>query len=157
MGTVIEESQGASTAGSVVDHLGHHGTIVLEEEFVADTDLTGWLHEHIPQTQVGVQLAQQEHLDLGISLLLGAIETGGEHLGVVEDKGIVLVEIVEDVTEVEVNGIALFVEEIFAVLVFLRHLDTSALTVEHHEAALIAVVGRFQCNLLFGQFKLKLR
>ena len=46
--TVIEEAERASTARGVVDDLGHHGAGVVEKEFVADTNLPGRLHEHVP-------------------------------------------------------------------------------------------------------------
>ena len=140
MGTVVEESQRAAATGGIVDHLGHHRSVVLEEQLVADTDLTGGLYEDIPQAQVGIELAQQEHLDLGVSLLLRAIEARGEHLGIVEDKGVMLVEVVEDVAEVEIHGVALGILQLVAFIVFLRHLNLATLAVNHHQAALVAMV-----------------
>ena len=46
--TVIEESQRTPTARRIVDDLCHHRSIILKEEFVADTDLSGRFHKHIP-------------------------------------------------------------------------------------------------------------
>ena len=46
-----------------------------------------------------VEFAQQEHLDACSGLLLIAIESGREHLGVVEDEDIVFIEIFQDVLE----------------------------------------------------------
>ena len=157
MGTVIEESQRTTTARGVVDDLGHHRTVVLEEQFIADSNLTGRLHEHIPETEVSVQLAQQEHLDLGIGLLLRTIETGRKHFSVVEDEGVVLIEVVEDVTEIEIDGVALVVLQVVAVLILLTHLNLATLTVEHHQPALVAMDGRFQSDQLLREPKLKLR
>ena len=94
MRTVIEESQRTSATRCIVDNFGHHRTVLLEEEFVADTNLPGRLYEHIPQSQFLVELTQQEYLDFGIGLLLGAIKTGGEHLRIIEDKRVFLIEIV---------------------------------------------------------------
>ena len=131
MRTVVEETQRTATAGGVINHLSHHGAILLEEELVADTDLTGGLHEHIPQALVSIELTQQEHLDLGIGLLLSTIQTSREHLGIVKDKGIVLTEIVEDVSEVE------------------SRLNTLTLTMQHHQLTLVAVIRRLECNLVF--------
>ena len=149
MRTVVEESQGSSAAGGIVDHLCHHRTILLEEELVADTDLSSRLYQHIPQTQLLVELTQQEHLDLGIGLFLGAVETGGEHLGVVKDKRVVLVEIVEDIAEVEIDRVAFLILEILAILIFLGHFDRAALAVDDHQTAFITVEGRLKGNLLF--------
>ena len=129
--TVVEETQRTATAGGVINHLSHHRTIFLEKEFVADTNLTGRLYKHIPQALVGIKLAQQEHLNLGIGLLLGTVQTGREHLSVVEDECIVLVKVVEDVTEVETT------------------LDSLTLTMQHHQLALVAMERWLKCNLFF--------
>ena len=101
MRTVVEETKRTSTTGGIVDDLSHHRTILLKEQFVADTNLTGWFHEHIPQTQLLVELTQQEHFDLSIGLLLRTIETSWEHLRVVENKSIAIIEIIDDITEVQ--------------------------------------------------------
>ena len=146
MRTVVEESEGTSTAGGIVNDLSHHRTILLKEELITDTDLTGRLHEHVPQTQFLVEFTQQEHLDLGISLLLGTIQTGRKHLGIVEDKGIVLVEIVEHIAEVEEDGFPLLVEQILSVLIFLGRLDALTLTVNHHQTTFITMITRLKSH-----------
>ena len=133
VGTVVEEAQRAAAAGGVVDDLGHHGPTVIEEQLVAYSDLAGRLYEDIPQTHLLVQLAQEEHLDLGVGLLLGTIQTGREHLGVVEDKGVALAEVVEHIAEVKILAL-----DGVAIGVFLEHLDGLRLTVEHHQTALVA-------------------
>ena len=96
---VIEEAKSTSTAGSIVDYLSHHLVDIIKEEFVSYTNLTGWFYEHIPESHLLIQLSEQEHLNLGIGLLLGTIESCREHLGVVEYKRISLIEIVDDVLE----------------------------------------------------------
>ena len=154
--TVIKESQRTSTARGVVDDLCHHRTIILEEELIADTDLTGRLHEHIPETEVTVQLTQQEHLDLCVGLLLRTIETCGEHLRIVKDKGVFLIEIVEDVAEIEINRITFFVFQVVAFLILLGHLDLATLAVENHQPALVAMGGGLQGDQLLRELKLKL-
>ena len=144
MRTVVEESERTSATGGIVNDLRHHRTVLLEEELVADTDLTGGLHEHIPQAQLLVELAQQEHLNLGIGLLLGTVQTGGEHLRIVEDKGIVLVEVVEHIAEVEEYGLSLLVFHILSVLIFLGGLDALTLTVNHHQTTFITMITRLK-------------
>ena len=157
MRAVVEETERTATACGIVNHLSHHRAVIFEEEFVADADLTGRLHQHVPQAQLFIEFAQQEHLDLGISLLLRTIETSREHLGVIEYKGVVLVEIVQDVTEVEIDGIAFLVFQVLAVLIFLGHLDTPALTVNNHQSALIAMISGFEGDQFLWQFEFKLR
>ena len=165
VGTVVEEPQGTSARGGVVDDLGHHGAFAVEEQLVADTYLACRLYQHVPQAQLLVELAQQEHLNLGIGLLLGAIESGWEHLGVVEDKGVALVEVVEQVAEGHV-----FLR-VVALGIFLEDIDFLAFAVNHHEFALVAVVDAvyrsvlvlegtmwgIKSNKLFGKFEFELR
>ena len=123
----------------------------------------------MPQAHLPVQLPEQEHLYLGIGLLLRAIESGGEHLGVVEHKDIALVEIVDDVAELYVfslNGIA--------VGIVLEEVYLSRLPVQHHQSGLVTayyavvfrlpgivleltvVSMRIERNLLVGQFEFEL-
>ena len=108
---VIEETQGAAARGGIVDDLGHHRVVKPEVELVADANLAGGLHEHIPQLVVGIEFAQQEHLDTCSRLLLVAEEFGGEDLGVVEYKQVMGVEVVKYVLEhFMFNLVALLVE-----------------------------------------------
>ena len=93
-GTVIEEAQGTSSGGRIVDDLRHELIILTEVELVPDTDLTSRIYDDIPQLECGIELTQEEDLDLGSSLLLVAVHTGGEDLGIVEDKDIILLEVV---------------------------------------------------------------
>ena len=69
-------------------------------QLVTYTDLTGRVDQHIPQAQVLIQLPQQEHFDTCTRLFLVAIKAGWEHLGIIEDKHILVVEIVKDVFKV---------------------------------------------------------
>ena len=96
---VVEEAQRAPAAGGVVNDLGHHRPVFLEEELVADTYLARRLDEHIPQAQLRVEFTQQEYLYLCVSLFLCSIQAGGEHLGIVENKSIALVEEINYVAE----------------------------------------------------------
>ena len=111
-----------------------------------------------------VEFAQQEHLYLGVGLLLRAVETGGEHLGVVEDEGVALVEVVHEVAEhQELVGVV-------TVSILLVHIDGLALAVNHHQARLVAAVNtllsavfilegavrRIKGYLLFGQLESEL-
>ena len=140
MRTVVKETECTSATGGIVDNLCYHWAVFLKEELVADTDLTCGLYQDIPQTELGIELAKQEHLDLGISLLLSAIKTGWEHLSIVEHKHVVLVEIVENITEVEIDGLSLLVFHLLAILVFLRHLDLAALAVDNHQATFVTMI-----------------
>ena len=157
MRTVIEETQRTSTAGGVVDDLSHHRSVILEEEFVTDTDLSCRFYQHIPQTQVRVQLTQQEHFDLGIRLLLRTVETCREHLRIVEDKRIILIEIIQNVPEVHIDGFALLISQVVTLVVLLGHFNIPTLTVCHHQPALVTMISRLQCHLLLRELKLKLR
>ena len=123
MGAVVEESQCAASAGGVVDDLCHHVSAFVEKQFVAYPYLSGRLHKHIPQAHLFVEFTKQEHLNLGVGLLLGAVETGGKHFGIVEYECIAFIKVVEDVPEIEIYGVALFVFQGFSILVFLVHLD----------------------------------
>ena len=137
---VIQEPERAPTARGVVDDLGHHRPVVVEKQLVAYAYLPGRLNQHVPKAQFFVELAQQEHLNLCVGLLLGAIESGRKHLCVVEDEGVAVVKVVHYVAETEVNGIAIGIHHVVALGVFLAHLYTIALAVGHHQAALIAMV-----------------
>ena len=169
VGTVVEEPQGAAAAGGVVDDLGYHGARVVEEELVADTYLAGRLYQHIPKPHLLVELAQQEDLNLGVGLLLGTVEAGRENLGIVEDEGIALIEIVEHVTEIEVLAF-----DRIAIGILLIEFYSLRFAVQYHQLTLIAS-GDARCNLvaiiidevvidamgvegnlLLGQFELKL-
>ena len=134
---VVEKAQGASAAGGVVYDLGYDGVVLAEVEFVADADFSRGVYEHIPQAQFLIELAQEKHLDTRAGFLLVAVETGGEYLGVVENKDIVLVEVVEH---------------------FLEHLVLylAGLAVEHHHAAFVAMGGGILGNLVLGKFEFEL-
>ena len=153
---VVEEAQGASAARCVVNHFGHHRSAVVEEELVADANLACWFDKHVPQAHFLVQLAQQEYLYLGVGLLLCAVEACGEHLCVVEDERIALVEVVENVAEVKILLVALVVGERFAVLVGFEQVDGLRLLVKHHQAAFVTMEGRVQGDELFRQFEFEL-
>ena len=104
--SVIEEAQRAAAGGRVVDHLGHHALVLSEIQFVADPDLAGGIHDHVPEALLLVEFAQQEHHDVGARLLLLAGKLGREDLGVVEDEPVTLAEIVDDVLELPVVDLA---------------------------------------------------
>ena len=70
---VIEEAECTSPGCGVVYHLCDHTVVVTEIELVADTYLAGRLYKDIPEFIVGVEFAQQEHLDAGACLFLVAV------------------------------------------------------------------------------------
>ena len=79
--TIIQKAQGTSATGGIIDDLSYHWAVVLEEEFIAYAYLAGWFDQDIPQSEFLIKLTQQEHLDLGIGLLLSTKETGRKDLG----------------------------------------------------------------------------
>ena len=91
---VEEEAKCTATTRRIVDHLSHHRLVLAEIELVADADLACRIDQNIPQTHVLVQFAKQEDLNLGSRLLLVSVEASGEDLRVVEDKDVLLIEIV---------------------------------------------------------------
>ena len=167
--TVVKEAQCASAAGGIVNHLGHHCSAFVEEQFVTNTYLACRLYQHVPQAHFFIQLAQQEHLNLGIGLFLCAIKACRKNLGIVENEGVALVKIVEHVTEVKI-----FALDRFALGILLIHLYFLRLAVQHHKAALVTTCDaegfflaifilkltieavRIQRYLVFWQFELKL-
>ena len=135
---VVEESQSAASRSGVVDNLSHHRVVESEIELVADADFACRLHEHVPQLVLFIQLTQQEHLDFGTGLFLVAVEASREHLGVIEDEAVAIVEVVENL---------------------LKHtvLNFTGLAMENQKTRFIAHGSRFACNQLLGQLKFKLR
>ena len=89
-----------------------------------------------------IDIAQQEHFNLGIGLFLGAKEACREYLCVVEDKGVALVEVVQQVAEGHV------LLRIVALGILLEDVDFLALAVNHHELALVAVIDTVNCSVL---------
>ena len=140
--TVIEETQGTTTTGGIVNHLSHHRAILLKEQLVADTNLSCGFYQHIPQAQLLIKFAQQEYLNLGICLLLSTIEASGEHLRIIQQHCVTLAEVVDDVAELNklVGGITF--------IVLLEHVDGLALTVHHHHAAFITMIHFLDCTIL---------
>ena len=137
MVAVVEEAQGASAAGGIVNHFGHDGIVFAEVQLVANTDFAGGVHEHIPEAEFLIKFAQEEHFDACVRLLLVAIEAGGKHFCVVEHEDVVLVEIVQDVLEHAMLYLAGF-------------------SMEHHHAAFVAVGCGILGDFLFGEFVLEL-
>ena len=138
MVAVVEEAEGAATRSGVVDDFRHDGVVLTEIEFVADTDFAGRVYKHIPQAQVAVEFAQQEHFDARTGLLFVAIKTRRKHLRVVEHKDVVLIEVFEEILEHAVFDFARF-------------------AVEHHHAAFIAMGGGILGNLFLRELVFELR
>ena len=156
MRAVVKETQGASAAGGVVDHFCHHRSALIEKQLVADAYLAGWLHENVPQSHLFVEFTKQEHFYLGVGSLLCAVEAGGKHLGVVEDEGVALVEIVEHIAEIQILLVTLRVSERLAILVGLEHLDGLRLFVQHHQSAFVAMERRVQSDQFVAKLEFEL-
>ena len=135
--TVVEEPEGASAGGGVVDYLGHHGVILSKVKLVAYSDFSGRVHDHVPEPLLLVEFAKQEHHDVSLGLFLLAVEFGREYLGVVEDEVVALSEIIYYVFELPV-------------------LYLSGVLVEHHEFALIPPAGRLFCYPVLRKIEIEL-
>jgi hypothetical protein len=132
--TVVEETQRTTATGGIVDDLSHHRAVLLEEQLITDTNLAGGFYQHIPQAQLWVQFAQQEDLNLGIGLLLGAIKARREHLRIVKQHGVALAKVFDNVAELDklVGEFTLVVSPI--------HVDGLALAVHYHHTTFIATI-----------------
>ena len=146
--TVVEESQGATATGSVVYYLGHHGTTIVKEKLITNANLTCRLHKHIPKAHLFVEFSQQEHLYLGIGLLLGSIQSSWEHLGVVEHKDISFAKILQYMTEIQKDRITFLVFQRLTVLVLFVHVNGLRLTMEYHQSALVPMIRWVEGNQL---------
>ena len=75
------------------------------------------------------------YLNLCIGLFLGTIETGWEHLAVIQYHDIAIVEIVDDMAEgQETVGVVAF-------FVLLEHVDGLTLAVQHHQSTFITTIN----------------
>jgi hypothetical protein len=148
MRAVVEEPECPPTARRVVDDLCHHRAVILKEELITYTDLSCRLYKHVPQAELGIELTQQEHLYLGISLFLFAVETRGKYLSIVKHEHVVLIEIIEDIAEIKIYGITVFIFHLLTILVLLGHLDLAALAMNNHQTALVTMIGRFEGYLI---------
>ena len=145
--TVIEEAQGTSTAGRVVIDLGYHVAHLIEEEFVPDTDLTGRLHEHVPQVCLLVELTQDKDLNLRVGLFLRSVQTGWENLRIIEDEHIAIIEIVDDIAEVKVLAfdrlsLVILLIEFYLARCPVQHHQTGFITTGNSKRALRTIVVR---------------
>ena len=169
MRTVVQETEGTATAGGIVDDLSHHRTGFIEEELVADADLASRLHEHVPEAHLLVQFAEQKDLNLGIRLLLCAIQASREHLRIVEEEGISLIEIIQHVSEIKMfslNGITLriLLEHFYGLRPAVKHHQLALISPRNPESSRRAVIVRNIMNdtmrieryLLLGQMELEL-
>ncbi len=136
--TVVKEAKRTPARSGVVDNLRHHGVVIAEVELIADTYLTGRVHQYIPQPELFVQLAQQKHFNARTGLLLISVEAGGENLGIVEDEHILVIKIVQNILEHLV-------------------LNLTRLAVQHQQTRLVPVLRGVQSYLLFGKLEFELR
>ena len=98
-----------------VDDLGFEQP-VAENELRADLRFLTGLDQRFPA--IAAELLQQQEFDLRAGILLDAVDTRGDHAGVVDDQTIALVEIVEYIIKTAV-------------------LDLIVLTVKHHQSGMI--------------------
>ena len=99
---VINEPDGPAARSRIVNHLRYQyivAMLVTEVELITNPDFTGRVHQNIPEAGFAVELTQEENLNVGAGFFLLAVQTGGEYLGIVENHGIALVEVLEDIFE----------------------------------------------------------
>ena len=84
-----------------------------------------------------VQLAEQQHLDLGAGLFLLAVELGGKHLSIINDEHVAVFNIIHQVLE---NAV----------------FDFTRSAVDDHQSGLVAVLRRLQRNQFAGQVEFEL-
>ena len=137
MTSVVEESQGASARGCVVDYLGHHRFIVAEIKFVAYSDLAGRLDKNVPKFMLRIEFAQEENLNAGAGFLLIAKQTGRKHFGIIKHHHISLIEEPEDIAKSKM-------------------LDFATFAMNYHKLAVAAFGRRILSYQLFGQFVFEL-
>ena len=137
MSAVEQESQSASSRCGIVNHLRHKTVILSEIELVANSDLACRIDEHIPETCLSIQFSQQENLDACTSLLLVAVETSWEDLGVVEEHKVFLIKIVDELLEYLVLNLVAFL-------------------VEHHKTGFITMFCWQKRNMVFWEFEFEL-
>ena len=129
--SVIKETERTAAGSGVVYYFRYHRVVGTEIQLVADTDFTGRIYQHIPQTEFFVQLTQQEYFDTSSRLLLITIQTCREYLRIVEYKYVFIIKVVQNILEH---------------LVF----NLSSTTVQHHQARLISILRRMQSDFILG-------
>src|SRR5436853_990431 len=67
-----KETNGATPAGGVINHLCHQVFLITEIKLVAYPDLPGRVNDYIPKAVWPVQFTQQKHFDLGTCFFLTA-------------------------------------------------------------------------------------
>ena len=96
---VVKEAQRAAAACRVVNNFGYNGVSLAEIELVADADFSCRVNQHVPQAQFLIKFAQEEHFNAGTGFFLVAVKAGGKYFGIIKDKQVVLVKIVQDFLE----------------------------------------------------------
>jgi len=137
MAAIKQKAQSASPGCRVVNDFGHHRFVFTEIKFVADTNFTGRIDQHIPKTEFFVEFSEQEHFNLSTRFLLVAVQASGKHFGIVEDEYILFVEILCN---------------FFEYTVFNR----TGSPVEHHQPGFVPVGRRILGDQLFRQLELEL-
>jgi len=135
--SVEQEPDGTAAGGCIVDYLGYE-VAIAEIEFIAYADLAGRVYEYVPEVHFGIELAEEEYLDLGAGFLLTSIQAGGEHHGVVAYHDIAFGEIVYN---------------IFENLMF----DFPGFAVYDHEAGFVPVLSGSVGNKAGGEFEFEFR
>ena len=135
--SVVEETESSAATGCVVYDLSNEGIVFSKIEFVSDTDFACRVHDYIPEPLLTVQFPQKKNLDIGPGLLLFAIESCRENFRIVENEGVALFEVVDDILEQPV-------------------LYFSRILVENHKFALVAPIGRLGGNFVCCKIEFEL-
>jgi len=137
LGSVKQETNGASPGCGIVDHLRDQFIRIPKIEFVAHPNLSGRINNDIPKAILLVQFSQQKHLDPGTCLFLPPIHAGWEDLGIVDDEHILVVEILHDIPEMTV-------------------LDLSGSTVDNHHPGILPLFDGILSNKIKGKIESEL-
>ena len=105
--TVKQKANGPSATCCIINYF-RHQIIVPEIQFITDTNLTRWIYQNIPQTQLMIQFTKQKHLNLCASLFFLTVHARCKHLCIVHHKHIVLVEYFKNILKTAVLDATFF-------------------------------------------------
>src|SRR6185503_14624662 len=117
----------SAAACGVVNYFSYQFFIVAKIKFVPNADLSCGVNYHIPKTIGLIQFTKQEHFDLSAGLFFTAIHPCRKNFCVIYYKYILIVKIIQDITEVFV-------------------LDLAGVTMYHHHTGILTFFCRVLSN-----------
>ena len=107
VGAIKQKANGTSATCCIINHFSNQ-IIVPEIQFITDTNLTRWIYQNIPQTQLMIQFTKQKYLNLCAGLFFLTIHARCKHLCIVHNKHIVLVEYLKNILKTAVLDTTFF-------------------------------------------------